>query len=142
MNEQIKSYRQVDTVGKSQIDLIMQVYSGAIQSLAAGREHYGAGEFDAGYLQLERSRKFLTHLYTTLDFEQGGEVAQNLGKLYAFCMNEFDVIEATKEISRIDSCIKVLETLKQGWEQIRQDSRPAKAAPAEAASIESLLVTA
>ncbi len=57
-------------------------------------------------------------------------------------MNELDVIEATKEISKIDSCIKVLETLKQGWEQIRQDSRPTKAAPTEAASIESLLVTA
>lgn len=142
MNEQIKSYRQVDTVGKSQIDLIIQVYSGAIQSLTAGREHYGADEFDAGYLQVEKSRKFLTHLYTTLDFEQGGEVARNLGKLYAFCMNELDVIEATKDISRIDSCIKVLGTLKQGWEQIRQDSRAVKAAPTEAASMESLVMTA
>lgn len=130
MNEQVNIYRQVDTVGKSQIDLILQVYTGALQAFAAGREQYGQQDFDRGYEEMEKARKFIVHLYTTLDFENGGEVAENLGKLYVFLMNQMDVIEATKDLDKIDSCTKILHNLRQGWLDLKQQSAtPRQAAP-------------
>jgi flagellar protein FliS len=127
MNKQIKTYRQVDTVGKSQIDLIIQVHSGAIQALGAGRDCYTAGDLNAGYEQIETARKFITHLYTTLDFEQGGEIAQDLGKLYVFLSGELDVIEATKDVAKIDASLRIIDNLRKGWEQLRREGKVAKA---------------
>lgn len=145
MNEQIKTYRQVDTVGKSQIDLIVQVYSGALQALSAGRDRYVAGDLNAGYEQIEKARKFMIHLYTTLDFEQGGEIAQNLGKLYVFLTSELDVIEATKDVGKIDACIRIIDNLRQGWKQLRREGKAAKAPVGQTAPTtltESLVVSA
>ncbi len=142
MKEQINTYRQVDTTGKSQLDLILQVYSGAIQGLKSGREHYASGKLNEGYEQMERSRKCIVHLYTTLDFEQGGDIARSLGQLYTFVMGEMDVIEATKDLAKLDSCILVMENLRQGWEQLKQERRTSAVPATATASVENLLVTA
>ncbi|MBK7141051.1 MAG: flagellar protein FliS [bacterium] len=142
MKEQINTYRQVDTAGKSQIDLILQVYSGAIQGLKTGRELYAAGKLNEGYEQVEKARKCIVHLYTTLDFEQGGEVASNLGQLYTFMMGELDLIEATKDLTKLDSCLRVMDNLRQGWEQLKQDRRTTKPVTEQMEPVESLLVSA
>lgn len=126
MNGQLNTYRQIDTTGKSQIDLILQVYTGALQAFASGHECYEKQDFRNGYEHLEKARKFIVHLYTTLDFEQGGEVADNLGKLYAFVMNEIDLIQATKDLKHLDSCITVLQNLKQGWEDLKGQTKQQK----------------
>lgn len=68
VNEHVNTYRQVDTVGKSQIDLILQVYNGTLQAFANGRDRYAQQDFEQGYQYLEEARKFVVHLYTTLDF--------------------------------------------------------------------------
>jgi flagellar protein FliS len=142
VKEQINTYRQVDTVGKSQIDLILQVYSGALAGLKAGRELYADGKMNEGYEQLEKARKCIVHLYTTLDFEQGGEVAQNLGKLYAFVMGEMDLIEATKDLTKLDSCIKVLDNLRQGWDRLRTEGRVSKSPVEQTEQVEALYLSA
>lgn len=130
MNGQLNTYRQIDTSGKSQIDLLLQVYTGALQALAAGREAYANQDNQIGYEQLEKARKFIVHLYTTLDFEQGGEVAANLGNLYAFAMNQIDLIQGTKNLAALDSCMTVLQNLRQGWDDLKRQSKPQKPASA------------
>jgi flagellin-specific chaperone FliS len=73
MDGKLSTYRTIDTLGKSQVDLILQVYDGAIAAFRAAAEHYVSGELQGGYEQLERARKLLVHLYTTLDQGKGGE---------------------------------------------------------------------
>ena len=128
MNNKIGTYRRIDTMGKSQLDLILQVYDGAIAAYDSARERYQKQDFQGGYEQLERAKRFLTHLYTTLDLENGGEVGENLGKLYAFLINQTDLVVATKDITVLTSNIKVLNNLREGWAGIRGQS-PAPAQP-------------
>lgn len=135
MNNRLQTYRETDTLGKAQIDLILQVYDGAIAAFSSARDSYAKKNYDSGYTDLEKAKRFLTHLYTTLDFEQGGEVANNLGQLYAYMINQTNVVEASKDVGGIDSNLKILQNLRQGWSDIK--SRTASAAgppePAETA---------
>jgi len=119
MSQQLNSYRQMDTLGKSQIDLILQVYDGAIAAFQSARQNYEDKDFNAGYEQIERAKRFLTHLYTTLDFEQGGEVADNLGQLYAFVLNQANVVQATKDMDKIDDNVNILRNLRSGWSDLK-----------------------
>lgn len=120
MQKKISTYEEVDTLGRSQVDLILKVYNGALSALETARRHYEKSEWPQGYSELEKARKFIVHLYSTLNFEQGGEVAENLGKMYVYVLSEFEAIEATKSLDHIDSCLTVLNNLKAGWEGIRQ----------------------
>ena len=131
MNRQISTYTDVDTLGRSQVELILKVYSGAQASLESAIAHYRNGDFADGYTDVETARKFVVHLYTTLDFSAGGEVATNLGRLYVYLLSEFDAIEATKNTAHLESCITVLRNLRTGWEGIR-DREKKSATPAKA----------
>ncbi len=119
MKKNLQSYRTADTLGKSQLDLILQVYDGALNSFAGARAHYEKEEYNAGYEELEKVKRFLTHLYTTLNPDEGGEVAENLGKLYAFLVNQIQVVQATKELKLIDDSIQILKNLRGGWEELK-----------------------
>lgn len=121
MDGRIKAYQTTDTLGKTQVELIIQVYDGAISSYKKAIEYYTHEEFQDGFEQLERSKKFLTHLYTTLDLKKGGEVAASLGKLYAFIINQTQMAESTKEIALLQSNIEILDNLRSGWQGVQTE---------------------
>ena len=126
MDGKLKEYQRTETLGKSQLDLILQVYDGAIAAYSAAKEAYEQNEYDVGYDHMERARRFITHLYTTLDPEKGGEVAENLAKLYAFVITQTDVAESTKNLSVIESSIEVLTNLRDGWRQLKSQENASK----------------
>ncbi len=119
MSNQAGAYKTVDTLGKPQIDLILQVYDGVIAELISARALYEQQQYTKGYDHLERAERFVTHLYTTLDSDAGGEIAQNLGKLYAWVIGKLHEVQATKERARFDECLKIMENLRAGWVAIK-----------------------
>jgi len=121
MDGKLNTYQQIETSSKSQLDLILKVYDGTINAFKDASEHYKKEEFNEGYEELEKSRKFLTHLYTTLDMDKGGEVADNLGQLYVYMINQVNVCEATKEIKLINENIDILNNLRSGWKSLKDD---------------------
>ncbi|MBN1213692.1 MAG: flagellar protein FliS [candidate division Zixibacteria bacterium] len=120
MAGKVSEYQRNDTLGKSQLDLVIKVYDGAISAFKSAKKNYIDNEIREGYEQLEKVRKFVTHLYTTLDFKQGGEIAEQLSKLYVFILTQLDVIEATKDLKKIDDNIKILNNLRSGWTGLKQ----------------------
>ncbi|PWB71592.1 hypothetical protein C3F09_07670 [candidate division GN15 bacterium] len=129
MKKKLSTYQQVDTEGKSQLELVIKVFDGALQALSTASAAYAEEDYQAGYRDLEKVRRFVVHLYSTLDFVKGGDVADRLGKLYVHLMSEIDLIEGTKNRARIDSCAKVLRNLREGWVGLRPPASPVPVAP-------------
>jgi flagellar protein FliS len=123
MNDKLDTYKTIDTMGKSQVELILQVYDGAIKAFSDAREQYKDKKLEDGYEQMEKARRFIVHLYTTLNMSEGGEIAANLGRLYSYIITQIDVSEATKDLSRIDDNIKILENLRGSWVALREQER-------------------
>ncbi len=123
MQHAISTYEEVDTLGRSQVELILKIYNATLGSLTKARRSYQESQWQAGYEEIERARKFVVHLYSTLNFDKGGEVATNLGKMYVYLLSEFDAIEATKNLKHLDSCIVVLTNLRAAWDEIGQSSK-------------------
>lgn len=129
MSMDAETYKTVDTIGKSQIELVLQVYDGAISELNAARAKYTDQRFADGYNHLQRAERMVTHLYTTLDMEAGGEVAANLAKLYAWVITKLHEVQATKDMARFDECLKVLHNLREAWATIRTQALPRRTEP-------------
>lgn len=138
MSNNVNAYQKSEIMGKSALDLILLVYDGAIAAFKSAAKAYRENETNKGYEQLERAKRFVTHLYTTLDNEKGGEIAEQLGKLYAFVINQTNVIESTKDLKAIDDNINVLNNLRQGWLGLKQQQSGQKE-PVDKAAKESSL---
>ena len=130
MDGKVSTYRAVETSSKSQIDLILQVYDGALAAYRQASTHYGKQENDEGYEQLQRAKRFITHLYTTLNNDEGGVIATNLGKIYAYLIAQISLIEATKDLAVIDDNISILNELRQGWQGLKEQGTEDQVEPA------------
>lgn len=134
-NSSVSEYQKINTIGKSQIDLIIQVYDNGILNFNLAKDNFSKNKIENGHKNLDKARNILTHLYTTLDMEKGGDIATQLSKLYAFIINQINIVDATKDISQIDDIITIMENLREGWiglkEQQAQQPLNESAEPAE-----------
>jgi flagellar protein FliS len=55
-----------------------------------------------------------------LDYEQGGEIAANLGRLYNFMLRELIGINAHKDTRIYGDLVKIVDELRDAWSQIRK----------------------
>jgi flagellar protein FliS len=126
------TYHEINTMGKSQLDLILMIYRGAIGLLEQAKCDFQAGELTAGRAACEKARKCIVHLYTTLDMDKGQEIAARLGQLYAYMIEQLDLAMASKSLPILDAVAGMLATIKEGWENLKQgDGAPGGAVPGE-----------
>ncbi len=129
MENHLSAYNRTDTMGKSQLDLILQVYDGAIKTYTQAKDNYLNKNAEAGFESLEKAQRFVTHLFTTLDHEKGGEVAENLGKMYAFIINETEGIKGTKDTRKLSAIIEMLGNIRSGWAGLKGDNKETNQEP-------------
>ena len=115
MDEKLTQYQKSETENKSVPELIIMVYDGAIDNLRKAAELYKNEKMQDGYEAMEKAKRFVVHLYTTLDEEKGGDIAANLSALYAYLIERMNFIQATKDIKTIKEAIDLLSNIKEGW---------------------------
>jgi flagellar protein FliS len=119
------AYKEINTLGMSQLDLILTVYRGAINFLQKARRDFAAGKADDGHRACERARRCIVHLYTTLDMDKGEAIAARLGQLYAFMIEQLDLAAAQRSGDLLVNIINILGTIKDGWESLKEaDPKP------------------
>jgi flagellar protein FliS len=119
MNNKLEAYRYADTMGKSPLDLIITVYDGAIRALQKAADYYRNEKNQDGYAEIQKAKRMVTHLYSTLDTDKGRQVAANLGKLYSWAIAQLGIIESTKDVEQIDAVTAALNNLRSGWVELK-----------------------
>lgn len=72
---------------------------------------------------ISRAVRLIVQLDTTLDMEKGGDVAENLAKLYDYMLRRLTLANATNDVAMVAEVIKLVTEVKQGWDQIVTDVR-------------------
>lgn len=114
------AYQEAKIMNMSQVELILHVYQGSIGYMKSARADFQENRLVEGRAACEKARKCIVHLYATLDMEKGQEIANYLSQLYAYIIQQLDLITGSKSIEQIDDVIHVLQTLKEGWETIKE----------------------
>ncbi len=129
MNKNINTYQSMDSAGKSQPEILAKVYDGTIRKMREAIEFYEKEEYDPGYQALEIAKTALVHLYGSLDNEKGGEIAEQLGKLYAFVVERINFVQATKDTQTMKECIEILGNIRDGWDELAVQVKNKKIKP-------------
>jgi flagellar protein FliS len=64
---------------------------------------------------LLKANEMISELRLSLDFEQGGAIAQNLDALYAFSLRQLFEATRSPDVAKIDGVLRVMSELRDGF---------------------------
>ncbi len=114
----LASYRKAQLDGISQRDLLVRLFQGIERFLLAAQSSFRNGRRDTAAESMAKARRILVELCSTLNFEQGGEVAQRLNQLYIFLIGQTFEISLKQDPAMIDTILPIVATLREGWQQV------------------------
>jgi len=118
MRSGLANYQKNQVAGMSQKDLILLLHNGALKFLGQAKEELAKENTEVFADRIERTHRIVQHLYTTLDFEAGGDIAEKLGSLYSFIISQLYIVNSTRSVDIIDDLTEVISNLKEGWQYL------------------------
>ncbi len=106
---------KVNTASREQLLLI--TYDIGIKSCMAAENALETGVYDAVNKNIQKAQDVIRELMVTLRVEEGGEVAQNLMRLYDFMYLMLVEANVSKEREKISIVRGMLEELRTTWEE-------------------------
>ena len=114
-----QSYHAVNlgaqTAQASPVQLVLILTDGLLEELSRARAHIEARRYEAKARSLDKCVDILNGLSSSLDFEAGGDVVQNLERLYDFCAQRLYKAGQMLDTAIVDEVCALLDTLRQGW---------------------------
>ena len=122
----ISTYRETKVKTASQGQLIIMLYDAAIKSLDRALElmklndgeNKAHGNIEKISNSVLKTQELITELIVSLDFEQGGEIANNLFSLYSWFIRELVESNITQDKNRVMTVRNLLDDLKGAWVEI------------------------
>lgn len=99
----------------SPLDVLIQLYEGAIDFLERSVEACEDGRVDEFKDLLQRGRLIIEEFQKTLDFTQGGQVPAQLNDLYEFMLESLSQADLTHDTQYVQRVIGHLTVLLDGW---------------------------
>ena len=114
----IGAYQQTAIGTQSKGRLIVMLYDGAIKFMKLAVKELEAGDYAAKGQYINRAQDIISELNAVLDMDGGGEIAQNLRKLYLFMNGRLRQANASRDPEIIREVITLMEELSQSWKAI------------------------
>jgi flagellar protein FliS len=103
------------TARASPVELVLLLTDGLLDELARARAHIVGKRYELKAASIDKCVEIVNGLASSLDFEQGGEVVENLSRLYDFCAARLHGAGIKMDPSMIDEVVQILTTIRQGW---------------------------
>ncbi len=100
--------------------LIAMLFDGALQTLASAKGAMQRKQIAEKGLLIGKVISIVDGLRAYLNFEQGGEIAQNLSDLYLYIENALFEANFKNDENKLDEIGLLLGTLRSGWAGIRE----------------------
>ena len=111
-------YRQTEVITSSRVQIVVLLYDSAIQSIELARRALETNSVvDKGRF-LGRAISILGELDCVLDYQQGGEIARSLHRIYDYIMAELVAANTQNKASHLDGPARCLSVLREAWMEI------------------------
>ncbi len=111
------AYLAVDAQSRSPLELVVMLYDGALRFVQQARDAEDRGDVRARAAAISRTLAIIGELQSTLNMEEGKEIAAELDRLYHYITRRLVDVTVKREIAALDEVQKLLSTLRDGWVQ-------------------------
>ena len=115
---------QVTTVDKGR--LIILLYEGAIKFLREAVRAQSEGDIPAKAGFINRTLDIITELSQSLNMQDGGEIAQNLKRIYQFWIDYLIRAKVGRETQPLEDVAEMMSTLIEAWQSVCNGAEAAR----------------
>jgi flagellar protein FliS len=120
-----KQYQQMNVqtsvMDASPHQLITMMFDGLIGRLATAKGFIGRKDYEGKSRALGSAITIIGALQDALDAERGGEIAENLDRLYLYMTRRVFAAGVANDTDIIDEVIGLVKTIKEGWDGIKEE---------------------
>ena len=125
----LKAYGAVgahsQTVEADGYKLVALMYANVLERIAAIKGHLQRDEIIRKCEQVDKVNQIIAELVDSLDLAKGGEVAQNLKRVYEYCVVRLLKAHAENDVAGFEDVAAQFRKLKAAWDQIDPAARVA-----------------
>jgi flagellar protein FliS len=112
------AYKRSAVLTASQEQLLVMLYDGAQRFLTQAQAAMSEKQVEVSHNKLRKAELIIAHLRGSLDYEQGGDLAVRLDRIYAFCTRHLNSARVQQDPARVEEVRMLLGTLRQAWSQV------------------------
>lgn len=117
----ITKHRLEDMMAATPSRMVVMLYDEAIGALHTSVMAIASGDIEARCNCVTAALEIVGHLYLCLDETQGGDVADNLGRIYGHIISRLPRVNLYNDTEVAEEVVELLETLRDSW--IELDAR-------------------
>ncbi len=119
----VKAYFQTQVKTTSKEDLVVQLFEAAIRFLQQAKDDIEAKDYSGKGDRINRALNIINELDSSLNWQQGGEIANNLHSLYLYCRKRLLTASLKLDTEIIDEVKSILERLCSSFKEISRPSQ-------------------
>lgn len=119
-NSGAEIYREQDILTASPARLVAKLFEAAITSLRKAIQAIEDKDIEARWNANKRAMEIIYHLLATLDHEKGGEIAENLERVYIFIIRHLVNVDFHNDPAPALEAIDLLHQLHRAWCELDQ----------------------
>jgi flagellar protein FliS len=111
-------YMQTQVRSSSPLELVVMLYDGVLRHTATAIDAMARKDILARRDAISKSLAIISELQSTLNMEQGGDIAVQLDRLYSWMTDSLIQATVKQDPVPIHDVRKVLDNLRDAWQQI------------------------
>jgi flagellar protein FliS len=127
--QQFDAYQKTTFDTSDNVRIVSLLFDGAINFLKLARGKMEARDIGGKGLYIGKATAIVGELTSSLNMEEGGEIARNLRRLYDFVLDRLLKANLKNDVTSLDEAIKVLELLRGGWKEMERSQVSVHPAP-------------
>ena len=112
------AYKNNEVMTASRTKLVVMLYDGAIKNLKLAEFALRENKIEKTNECLKKAQDIIAEFMSTLNFEQGGDIALNLQQLYEYMYFKLVRANIDKDLEAVGEVKGYLEELREAWLQI------------------------
>ena len=100
------------------VQLIQMLFDGLLESLAATKGHIQNGAIVEKGKSIARASRIVIGLQGALDFERGGDLANNLNDLYGYVTRRLLHVNARNDLDALEEIFGLMNEIRSAWEGV------------------------
>ena len=117
----LKKYQQVNKSSAqeaSPYQLVALLFQKLLDNIATAKGAIAQKNYAKKGAELSNAIAIIGVLEGSLDFEQGGEISNNLASIYQFCSEQLLEASTNNDIDKLNEVAQTLIPIKSGWDAI------------------------
>jgi flagellar secretion chaperone FliS len=112
------AYKEQSILTATPGQLVVMLYDGCLRFLHQAAFAMRDGDMAVSGNRLSRAEAIIDELLTTLDLEQGGEIASRLQGIYVFCNRHLLEARTERDAEKVDKVSELMGELRESWAQV------------------------